>query len=64
MVFLQLSTNDWSVQIYTIGEKSSLHFFIEKPCSVLPKFYFNYYSGKLLEHLNFTPDFKMVSFSF
>ena len=39
-------------------------FFIEKPCSVLPKIEYIYYSGTLLEHLNFTLEFKMVSFIF
>ena len=48
----------------TIGEKVLNVFFIEKPCSILPKCSYIYCPGTLLDHLIFTPDFKMVTLSF
>ena len=38
--------------------------FIEKPCSILPKCWYIHCPGTLLDHLNFTPDFKMATLSF
>ena len=50
--------------MYYQGKKFVTYFLIEKPCSVLPEFEYTYYSRTVLEHINFTLNFKMVSFSF
>ena len=55
----------WCIKlVYTIGEKVRYLFFIEKFYSLLPKCWYIYCPGTLLDHLKFTPKFKMVTLSF
>ena len=59
--FFNYIYNFVALRACTFGEKITLHiFFIEIPCSVLPKFQYISYSETLLEHLKFSPDFKTL----
>ena len=53
-----------SANLGTIGEKSSLPFFIDKPCSILSKCRYIYCLETLFNHLYFTPYFQIVTLNF
>ena len=50
--------------MYYRGKKFVTYFFIEKPWRILPKCWYMYCPETLLDHLNFTPDLKMVTLGF
>ena len=54
---------DYLTRKWNIGEKVRYVFFIEITCSILPKCWYFFGPGPLLDHLNFTPDVKMVTIS-
>ena len=46
------------------GKKFVTYFFIDKPCNILPNWWYIYCPETLLDHSNFTSDLEVVTFSF
>ena len=50
--------------LYYRGKKFVTYFFVEKPCSIMPKCWYIYCPWTLVDHLIFIPDFKMVTLNY